>query len=271
MPEPTVDPFARIARFYDLDLEGFDADLALYLALAGRAAARDGREDVLELGCGTGRVACALAGDGFGVVGVDYSAAMIEAARARTQGLPVRLVEGDMRSLALGERFGLVLVPLGGLQHLETIEELAAAFATVAAHLAPDGIAAVDVEAPHADDWLPGPRPLVEHWTRSLSCEDGEALVTKLVAVEGVPSESLRLVTWHFDVQPPSGPLRRVTQQFELRVITAGEIELAARIAGLRVDAWYGDYEGGPPRDGDERLIAVLSHEDGDEEPVDAP
>ncbi|MYA20562.1 MAG: class I SAM-dependent methyltransferase, partial [Chloroflexi bacterium] len=152
MPEPAADPFARIARFYDLDLEGFDADLALYLALAERAAARDGREDVLELGCGTGRVAGALAGAGFGVVGVDYSAAMIEAARARTEDLPVRLVEGDMRSLALGEGFGLVLVPLGGLQHLETIEDLAAAFATVAVHLAPDGIAAVDVEAPHADD-----------------------------------------------------------------------------------------------------------------------
>ena len=271
MPEPAADPFARIARFYDLDLEGFDADLALYLALAERAAARDGREDVLELGCGTGRVAGALAGAGFGVVGVDYSAAMIEAARARTEDLPVRLVEGDMRSLALGEGFGLVLVPLGGLQHLETIEDLAAAFATVAVHLAPDGIAAVDVEAPHADDWLPGPRPLVEHWTRALPCEDGEALVTKLVAVEGVPSESLRLVTWHFDVQPPSGPLRRVTQQFALRVITAGEIELAARLAGLRVDAWYGDYEGGPPRDGDERLIAVLSHDAGEDEPEDAP
>ena len=256
-----MDPFARIAPFYDLDLEDFDDDLALYLDLADRAATRGSGADVLELGCGTGRVAAALAGAGFGVVGVDYSAAMIEAARTRTAGLPVRLVEGDMRCLELGERFGLVLIPLGGLQHLETTEEIAAAFASVAAHLAPGGLAALDVEAPHADDWLPGPRPLVEHWTRPLPCASGEAMVTKLVAVEGMPSQSLRLVTWHFDVQEASGPLRRVTQQFALRVLTAGEIELAARLAGLRVAAWYGDYDGAPPRDGDERLIAVLAHE----------
>lgn len=261
MLEPTADPFARIAPYYDLDLDGFEDDLALYLDLAGRAARRGSGEDVLELGCGTGRVAAALASAGFGVAGVDYSTAMLEAARGRTAGLPVRLIEGDMRSLALGERFGLVLIPLGGLQHLETTEEIAATLASVAAHLAPDGLAALDVEAPHADDWLPGPRPLVEHWTRPLDGADGESLVTKLVAVESVPSESLRLVTWHFDVQPACGALRRVTEQFALRVITAGEIELAARLAGLRVDAWYGDYAGSPPRDGDERLIAVLRHE----------
>ncbi len=266
-----MDPFARIAPFYDLDLEDFDDDLALYLDLADRAATRGSGADVLELGCGTGRVVAALAGAGFGVVGVDYSPAMIEAARTRTAGLPVRLVEGDMRCLELGERFGLVLIPLGGLQHLETTEEIAAAFASVAAHLAPGGLAALDVEAPHADDWLPGPRPLVEHWTRPLPCASGEAMVTKLVAVEGVPSQSLRLVTWHFDVQEASGPLRRVTQQFALRVLTAGEIELAARLAGLRVAAWYGDYDGAPPRDGDERLIAVLAHEGDGAEAEDAP
>ena len=67
MLESATDPFAQIALFYDLDLEGFDDDLALYLELAEEAAKRGGSEDVLELGCGTGRVAAALAGAGFGV------------------------------------------------------------------------------------------------------------------------------------------------------------------------------------------------------------
>ena len=258
MPDAYHDPFAPIARFYDLDLEGFDDDLALYMELA------EGRE-VLELGCGTGRVAVPLAEAGVRVTGADLSLAMLAIARDHADGLPVRLVEGDMRTLDLGERFGAVFVPLGGLQHMTTAAEVAAALATVARHLAPGARAVVDVEAPHPDDWLPGPRPLLQHWTRELPPEPGSAggMVTKLVAVEGRPVESLREVTYHFDIQPPEGPLQRVTQQFTLRVITAGELELAARLAGLRVAAWYGDYDGAPPREGDDRLIAVLEHADG--------
>ena len=258
--EPAADPFAQVARFYDLDLEGFDDDVALYLELAAGL-------DVLELGCGTGRVAVPLAEAGLRVTGVDLSPAMLTRARERAEGLPLRLVEGDMRTLDLGERFGAVLLPLGGLQHMTTTREVVAAIETVARHLAPDGQAVVDIEAPHPDDWLPGPRPLIEHWTRAVPVVGvpgaGGGLagsVTKLVAVEGRPVEALRLVTYHFDVQPAEGPLQRVTQQFELRVITAGELELAGRLAGLRVAAWYGDYDGSAPREGDERLIAVFEH-----------
>ena len=254
---------ALIAPFYDLDLEDFDDDLALYLDLAAPPGARDHDADVLELGCGTGRLCAALADAGLSVVGVDLSPAMLELARARVDDPPVRLIEGDMRELALGERFGSVLIPFGGLQHLETVAEIVAALATVARHLAPGGRAVVDIEAPHPDDWLAGPRPLLEHWTRPLPDGAGGlagALVTKLVAIDGRPAESLRLVTYHFDVQPPEGPLQRVTQQFPLRVITAGELELAARLAGLDVAEWYGDYDGAPVREGDERLIAVLEH-----------
>ncbi len=255
MTEPFPDPFARIARFYDLDLEGFDDDLALYMELA------EGR-DVLELGCGTGRIVVPLAEAGVRVTGVDLSTAMLGIARDRAEGLALRLIEGDMRTLDLDERFGAVFVPLGGLQHMTTATDISAALATVARHLARDGQAVVDVEAPHPDDWLPGPRPLLQHWTRELAPEPGTpgGTVTKLVAVGGRPVEALRDVTYHFDVQPPEGPLQRVTQQFALRVITAGEIELAARLAGLRVAAWYGDYDGAPPRDGDDRLIAMLEH-----------
>ena len=160
-----------------------------------------------------------------------------------------------------GGPFGLVAIPLGGLQHLSTAEDIAAAFAAMAAALAPGGLAAVDIEAPHPDDWLPGPRPLLEPLDAHAGGGAGTrgAAVTKLVAVDGRPAESLRLVTWHFDVQPPGGgALRRTTARFPLRVVTAGEIELAARLAGLRAAEWRGGYDGAPPREGDDRLIAVL-------------
>ncbi len=45
-----------------------------------------------------------------------------------------------------------------------------------------------------------------------------------------------------------------------LRVITRGELELAARLAGLRMSGAYGDYELSDAADGDDRLVAVFEH-----------
>ncbi len=257
-PQSAGDPFAAVAPFYDLDLEGYDADIALYRELAARAEG-----PVLELGSGTGRVALALAADDHEVVGADVSAAMIDVARSRATSNSPEWVHADLRTLDLGRQFPLVLVPLGGLQHMETLDDLRAAFDSIARHLAPDGLAVVDVEAPLPDDFAPGPQPLIEHWTRTWERADAPpALVSKLVNVEAHPATSTRSVTWHFDVQAPEAPLRRVTAQFDLRTTTPGELELAGALAGLERSATWGDYEMSPFEDGDQRLIVAFTHEE---------
>jgi SAM-dependent methyltransferase len=58
-----------------------------YFPLVRRAAPRQCR-DVLDVGCGDGRLACSLAGPGRRVLGLDPSAAMIGLARARAAGVP---------------------------------------------------------------------------------------------------------------------------------------------------------------------------------------
>ena len=247
--------FSVVAAFYDLDLEGYDDDIAMYRSLAVERAA-----PVLELGCGTGRVAVPLAQAGLDVTGVEASKAMLTHARERATAegaTSLTLLKDDMRHLDLDQRFGTVLIPLGGLQHMESIDDLVAALETVADHLEPDGIAVVDIEAPYPDDLTPSPQPLIEHWTRD---SDGDS-VTKLVSIEPEPSMQLKHVTWHFDVQPAEGPMQRFSEQFALRVISAGELELAARLAGLNVSGWYGDYDLGPVDDGDERIVAILEPE----------
>lgn len=254
-PGSAQDPFASGAPFYDVDLEGYDDDVALYERLADA-----GWNSVLELGCGTGRVTVALARAGLAVTGIDISPAMLAIARERAAGITgVALIEADMRTLDLGERFDAVIVPLGALQHLESVDDLIAAMEAIARHLDPAGIAVVDVEAPNADDFTPGPQPLTEHWTRPWAAGGG-ALVTKLVSVDARPAEGVRDVTWHFDVQSPEGALRRVTQRFTLRTLTPAELELAGRVAGLSLTGLFGTYELDPFQDGDARLITTFEH-----------
>ncbi len=260
-PTSGGDPFAAVAPFYDLDLEGYDDDVAWYCQLAAEA---DGA--VLELGCGTGRVARALALDGVEVVGVDISAAMLSIASEQPGGERASWVEGDLRTVDLGREFQLVVIPLGGLQHMAELDDLVAAFRSIRRHLAADGVAVVDVEAPLPDDFTPGPQPLIEHWTREWRPQpDGPVLtVSKLVSVEAYPSESRRAVTWHFDIQGADAPLRRETAQFDLRTITAAELELAGRLAGLEVSGRWGDYELTPFDDGAQRLVMAFARSEDD-------
>lgn len=123
-----------------------------------RAALGSAEGPALELGVGTGRVALALAREGVAVVGVDAMRPMLDRFEARLEREPrrvrglVRLVEGDLERLQLGERFGIVTAPFHVLNHCYDREALARALATVRRHLAPGGTFLFDVRVPNPDE-----------------------------------------------------------------------------------------------------------------------
>lgn len=139
----------RDGVYYDYRYQRRKHDVQHYVELAKRHGG-----PVLELGVGTGRIARAIASAGVAVVGVESMAPMLEQARARIAKLPQRsqrlitLVADDLRSMRLGERFPLVIAPFNVLMHLYTLAEIDAAFATVHAHLQPEGCFALDVLVP---------------------------------------------------------------------------------------------------------------------------
>lgn len=102
---------------------------ALSAALAGQSGAR-----VLDLGCGAGRpIAEWFVAEGCDVTGVDGAAAMI--AQFRTALPDARAIQADMRGLALGEVFDVIL-GFNSFFHLSA-EDQRAMFAVFAAHAAP--------------------------------------------------------------------------------------------------------------------------------------
>lgn len=96
---------------------------------------------ILDLGCGTGRHASALAELGFFVSGIDRSAAMVEKAEAGRVRLPaqhanrLRFCVGDVREARLGESFDAVTSLFHVMSYQVTEDDLIAAFATAAAHV----------------------------------------------------------------------------------------------------------------------------------------
>jgi len=105
------------------------------------ASAGDGLEvtSLLDLGTGTGETLAAVLArhPGARATGVDRSAPMLEAARARLAGLPVELVVGELSDLLPAGPFDLVVSALA-VHHLEGTDK-AALFARVSGALRPGG------------------------------------------------------------------------------------------------------------------------------------
>lgn len=98
-PRPRAVPDAlfadrRLAEVYDT-FEGERSDLDLYVALAREFGARS----VLDVGCGTGSLACLLAGRGVQVVGLEPAEASLEVARGKPHAQTVRWLHGDAAEL----------------------------------------------------------------------------------------------------------------------------------------------------------------------------
>lgn len=131
--------YDRYADVYDLFFHGRGADLDFYVAHI-RSLLPDGGE-LLELGTGTGRVAEHLVAAGFRVTGVDFSRAMLERAVERKRRLGDRFtpVFADIRTLALGRRFPLIIAPFGMMAHLVREDERQAVMRRIFEHLEPGG------------------------------------------------------------------------------------------------------------------------------------
>jgi len=84
----------RLAELYD-PLDPDRSDLDVYAAMAGEFGARS----VLDIGCGTGTLACLLAGRGLEVTGIDPASASLAVARRKPGADRVRWVHTDAASL----------------------------------------------------------------------------------------------------------------------------------------------------------------------------
>ncbi len=254
-PDPATS--AALARLYDLDLETDPGDLDLYLALADRA---DG--PVLELAAGTGRLAVPLAAAGHPVTAVDIDPAMIERGRARAAAAGIakgRLewVTADLLDLRLPDagRFAMAFIALNSIMLLGTRDAQRTAFRTLAAHLAPGGLAAVDVWLPDADDLARFDGRVILEWPRT--DPEGGHLVTKTGSAIHDSATNTITLTAIYEEGEQGGTVRRWVRHDQLRLVSADELAGFAGDAGLTVELIAGGYDLGPIGPGSERAVLV--------------
>ena len=120
------------AIWHDVECAAYLADVDVWRELAEETSG-----PILDLGCGTGRVALDLASRGHDVTGIDTDPELVEAlrVRARERGLQVDALPGDARSFELERSFALVISPMQVVQLLGGPDGRRSMFAAVRRHL----------------------------------------------------------------------------------------------------------------------------------------
>ena len=133
--------FLNDGEHYDACHASRHDDLLFWIKMASAA------KSVLELACGTGRIAIPLAVKGAQVTGIDNCQSMIDQAQrnSRGAGVDIEWIVGDMRSFDLGrDDFGLVVLAFNGINSLLTLEDALSCLRSARKHLAPNGRLVLD-------------------------------------------------------------------------------------------------------------------------------
>jgi SAM-dependent methyltransferase len=251
--------YDQIARFYDIEHADLTDDLLMYENFARRCGS-----PVLELGCGTGRVALHLACAGFEVIGLDASPAMLELGRAKLvrAGLTeqVDLLEADLRNFALDQRFALATLAINTFMHFLTVADQVHVLTTTRQHLRPGGLLIVDL--PRAD--FSPPADASEQLTLNQTLTDPASgqTILKLVAATLDPATQTRHLTLAYDETSGKGIVRRTVASFSVHYFFRYEVELLLDKAGFTVEALYGSYDLEPYGANAERMIFVAQTRD---------
>jgi SAM-dependent methyltransferase len=212
--------------WHDVECGGYEADLMLWRELADSA---DG--PVLEIGCGTGRVALDLVARGHDVTAFDSDPALIRALdqRARERGARVATAVADARTFDLrGRRFALAIAPMQVVQLMGGREARGAMLERVREHLAPGGVLAAALADPFEgeppDDAGP-PLPDVRE-------QDGWVFSSTPIAVRS--EEGGTAIDRVRQAVSPDGELDESMATIVLDALSPDELEADAEAAGLR-------------------------------------
>lgn len=227
-PDQHLDP--QVAAGYDASVadrfrpECVEPAVALLAELAGDGTA-------VEFAVGTGRIALPLAARGVEVFGLDVSEPMLDELRAKDGADRISVAVGDMTELRLCSDASLVYLVFNTIGNLRSQRQQVACFRNAAAHLRSGGRFVVENGVPRLRRLPPGE-----------SIVPFEVSAHHLGFDEYCDPVDQILVSHHYFVD--GDRVRVVTGAF--RYVWPSELDLMAEIAGLTLEARWGDWQRSP-------------------------
>ncbi len=213
----------RAAREYDDSPRG-DEDAAVeFLASLAQSG------PALELAIGTGRIALPLGACGIRVDGIDISQAMVDQLRAKPGGDQLSVTIGDFADVPVSGAYGLVYVVFNTFFNLLTQDDQVRCFENVAAHLTDDGVFVIEAYV-----------PAFLYRLRNDQYVDAESIQVDAVRLDVLRHDiaTQTIDESHVTLSSAGVSLNPVVQRYAW----PSELDLMARIAGMRLKERWGDW-----------------------------
>ena len=221
------------------EYQGLAHDLARYREIAVHTG-----DPILELCCGTGRVAIPLAKDGHRVTAVDISTGMLAQLREKEISGRITILEQDITNLSLETRnFSLAIFAFNSLLCIPDFQKQFDALEAVSAHLRPGGLLLIDAVNPlklnlYGD---PAPKPF---FTRK-NPHNGNTY-TRFATMGPLESDQRqRLYGWYDEIDS-AGIVHRQNYSLYWRPIFRYEMELMLKQAGFAITEIHGGHRNEP-------------------------
>ena len=212
-------------------------DLLAELAGAGRG---------LELGIGSGLLALPLAARGIDLQGIDLSPAMVARLRAKPGGEAIPVIMGSFADVAVQGEFSLIFVAYNTFFALPTQDEQVRCFQNVAAHLTADGVFVLEAFVPQSANFTGGLK---------VTAVTDERIGLKVSEHDPVRQ---RLRSQHVVIRNQEIRLYPV----EVRYAWPAELDLMARLAGLRLRHRWADWSRAEIGPDSQRHVSVYERMD---------
>jgi len=230
----TKDPFDS-PRHYDRHFASFREDIPFYLDLI-----KEYGEPVLELACGTGRIAIPLAKEDVDITGLDISGPMLTQARKKAgeAGVGTDFVKADCRDFQLKRKFTLIILPFNTIGLLHGSQNQEALFHCVKRHLKEEGRFVVDFFNPDFSFLTRDPKQ--RYPVTSYPDPDGRGTVVITENNVYDAAAQLNRVKWYYNIGDGA---EEFVKERDIRIFYPLELDAILRTNGFEIERKYGDYD----------------------------
>lgn len=249
--------YSRVARFYDAENAEKADDLQLYGELA-----EANKGDILDVGCGTGRVLMHLAGRGHQVYGIDNDRAMLERFKLNLERRArlaenIDVIQADVLEHEYQSRFALILLTYNVLMHFHEQDRQIALLGKLRRWLAGDGVLVIDL--PNAGPAFAAADNEAPALERSfLDPETGHMVMLQSVSTIDRAQQILH-VDWIYDIIDGDGAVKRLLAPHKLRYFFLAELKLLLERCEFGLSAVYGDSDRSEYTSESERMIVLAN------------